>query len=87
MDAADFILVQVNDNDEFYELARVRPYRDKNEKWDKKLGFFCEGFAQNNGSFYEFDIHLGRKERDIKYKFINLGYPVKKHDGEKVRVV
>lgn len=86
MNSADFILIQVNAKDEFYELARIRPYLKEDMRWDKELGWFCEGFAQNNGKFYEFSLHLGNNESDIKYKFINLGYPVKKFDGEKVRV-
>jgi hypothetical protein len=86
MKEADFILIQVDEKDEFYELARIRPYFNENNEWNKELGLFCEGFSQNNGSFYEFSLHLGKCESDIKHKFINLGYPVKKYDGEKVRV-
>ena len=86
MKAADFILIQVDEKDEFYELARVRPYFNDNNEWDKERGWFCEGFGQNNGSFYEFSLHLGKDENDVKRKFMNLGYPVKKYDGERVRV-
>lgn len=86
MKASDFILIQVDKNDEFYELARIRPYFDENDEWDSECGWYCEGFGQNNGSFYEFSLHLGNNENDVKHKFINLGYPVKKFDGEKVRV-
>lgn len=86
MKAADFILIQVDKKDEFYELARVRPYFRDNEKWDEERGWFCEGFGQNNGRFYEFSLHLGREEDDIAHKFINLGCPIKKHNGERVRV-
>jgi hypothetical protein len=86
MNAAEFILIQVCEKDEFYELARVRPYFNKNNEWDKERGWFCEGLGQNNGRFYEFSLHLGNNESDVKHKFINLGYPVKKFDGEKLRV-
>ena len=86
MNASDFILIQVDEKDEFYELARVRPYFNEKGEWDKERGWFCEGFGQNNGSFYEFSLHLGQDESDVKHKFINLGYPIKKYDGEKVRV-
>lgn len=86
MNAADFILIQVDKKDEFYELARVRPYLNENNEWDKELGWFCQGFGQNNGSFYEFSLHLGKEKSDVKHKFINLGYPVKIYDGERVRV-
>ena len=86
MKAADFILIQVDKKDEFYELARVRPYFNENNEWDKERGWFCEGFGQNNGRFYEFSLHLGKEESDVKHKFINLGYPVKKYDGDRVRV-
>lgn len=37
MNAADFILIQVDKKDKFYELARVRPYFND---------WFCEGFGQ-----------------------------------------
>jgi hypothetical protein len=78
MKAADFILIQVNQDDRFYELARVRPYTAEAESkdaafWAKKQGFYCEGIAQNNGNIYEFSLHLGNSDLEIKHKFINLG--------------
>lgn len=89
MRESDFILIQVNPEDKYYELARVRPYFDEHNKgadWVDNLGWYCDGFGQNNGKFYEFSIHLGTREKDITHKFINLGYPVEKHDGERVLV-
>jgi hypothetical protein len=80
MKAADFILIQVEETDKYYELARVRPYEDTPDY------FYCQGFAQNNGSFYEFNLDLGQKLEDVKFNHILLGYPVSKHDGEKVKV-
>ena len=38
MNASDFILIQVDKKDEFYELAKVRPYFDINNDWDKERG-------------------------------------------------
>jgi len=78
MKASDFVLIQVNKNDEFYELGRLRPYKDG--------GFYCDGFAQNNGRFYEFSLHIGKENDIIPYKLINIGYPVRKYNGQKVRV-
>ncbi len=86
MKTDDFLLIQVDSKDKFYELARVRHYLNKNNEWDKKRGYFCEGFAQNNGNFYEFSLHLGKKENKVKHKFVNLGYPIRFFYGEKVRV-
>lgn len=86
MNAAEFILIQVFETDEFYELARIRPYFNENDKWDEERGWYCEGFGQHNNFVYEFSLHLGKTESDIKQKFINLGFPVKNYNGEKVRV-
>jgi len=86
MKVSDFILIQVNHKDKFYELARVRPYLTKNNQWDLSRGFYCDGFGQNNGSFYEFSLHLGKEESDIKNKFILIGHPVTKLDGQIVEV-
>lgn len=86
MNAADFILIQVNEKDEFYELARVRSYFNEKGEWDKERGLFCEGLGQDNGSFYEFSLHLGQNESDVKHKFINLGYPIKKYNEKKVHI-
>ena len=36
MNAADFILIQVDVKDEFYELARIRPYFNEQNQWDKE---------------------------------------------------
>ena len=82
MKAADFILIQVNEGDAFYELARVRPYLTEEEE----LGYYCDGFGQNNGMIYEFSLHLGKDETDIKHKFVNLGYPVENLNREKLKV-
>lgn len=86
MKAADFILIQVNEGDAFYELARVRPYLTEDGDWDEELGYYCEGFGQNNGKIYEFSLHLGKDETDIKHKFVSLGYPVENFNREKLKV-
>ena len=72
MNSSQFILIQVNPNDKFYELARIRRYVDYSK------GYYCDGFAQNNGDISEFSLHLGRTESEIKRKFIILGYPADK---------
>lgn len=87
MNAADFILIQVNPDDKYYELARIRPYFDDDYEWDKERGWYCEGFSQNNGSIGEFSLHLGHTESDIREKFIFIGYPVKEgYYGQKIQV-
>lgn len=86
MKAADFILIQVNEGDAFYELARVRPYLTEDDDWGEELGYYCNGFGQNNGRIYEFSLHLGKDEAYIKHKFVNLGYPVENINREKLKV-
>ena len=86
MKAADFILIQVNEKDSFYELARVRPYLTEDDDWDEGLWYYCDGFGQNNGKIYEFSLHLGKDETEIKHKFVNLGYPVENLNREKLKV-
>lgn len=86
MEAADFILIQVNEWDSFYELARVRPYLTEDGNWDEERGYYCDGFGQNNGKIYEFSLHLGKDETGIKHKFVNLGYPVENFNREKLKV-
>ena len=43
---------------------------------NKKKWKPIEWFGQNNSKIYEFLLHLGKNEEDVKYKFVNLGYPV-----------
>ncbi len=35
----------------------------------------------------EFSLHLGKSNEDVNRKFINIGYPVKMYNGEKVRIL
>jgi hypothetical protein len=89
MEAADFILIQVHKEDKFFELARIRPYMTA-AGCDDFRGFFCEGFAQNNGKIYEFSLHLGRTEAEIpqEQEYIIIGYPTDpQYDGRPVSVV
>lgn len=80
--AAQFLLIQVDERDKYYEVARARPYLD-----DRNKGWYCEGFAQNNGSIYEFSLHLGAKEEDIRHKYIFIGWPITKgYNGTPVKV-
>lgn len=85
MNVADFILIQINKEDEYYELARIRPYLTLEGDWDKNKGYYYDGFGQNNRSYYEFSLHLGKCEDDIKYKFKKIDYPFT-HEEQKVRV-
>lgn len=85
MKGTDFILIQVDEKDEFYELAKIKPYFKDCEP-DLDRGYYCKGLAQNNTHIYEFILHLGKTETQIKQKFQKISYPVDKHNGQKVKV-
>lgn len=79
MKSADFILIQVNQHDKYFEVARLRPYfknGNVDEGFDEERGFYCHGIAQNNHELLEFSLHLGQTENDIRQKHVLLYYPV-----------
>lgn len=86
MKEGDFILIQVNPEDKFYELARIEPHFYVDGEPDESRAYFCKGLAQNNGEFYPFAVDLGRDLNKLSRRFIYLGYPVSNFNGEKVKI-
>jgi len=87
MQSADFILIQVFPEHEFYEVARIRPYYSKDEKRDMEKGFYAEGFSQNNGSVFEFMLHVGHSLGDSRHKAILLSGESAKNYSHPVRII